>query len=406
MTAESAQSLPDLYNPAFTADPFPAYRELRERAPVHRAQYPGGMEIWLVTRHADAQVVLADPRFSSSTDTSSSPIFASGESDEAQRGLDRNLLNLDPPDHTRLRRLVTREFTAARVAALRPQVEEHVAELLDAIAPAGHADLVGQFATPLPTGVAGQILGVPAADWETFRGMSNRLVTPDFDMTPDDFDILKRRIRAFVAGLVERKRVEPGDDLVTWLTAGCDADPDLTDDDLIGVVFTLLVGSHETTTNFVGNAALALVQHPEQLRLLREQPVLLPGAVQELLRYDGPFEASSLRFAVTDVELNGVTIPKGATVAAVISSANRDPQVYEEPDRLDITRPHADNLSFGRGAHFCPGRSLSLLEAEVAIGAMVARLPDLRLAEPATLRWRAGMFFRGLHELPVAFTAS
>ena len=405
MTVESAEAEFDLYSPEFSANPYPTYSELRRKAAAYRADYPGGLEIWLVTRYEDVRTVLSDPRFSMSSDNSLSPLFRPDPvEDEAQRGLERNLLNLDPPDHTVLRKLVTREFTAARVAAMRPGIERHVNELIDAFAGAGHADLIKQFAIQLPAGVAGEMLGVPPEDWDEFRGMSNRLVTPEFDMTPDDFDVLKRGIRAYVVGLIDRKRAEPGEDLISWLTKGCYEEGAITPDDLVGTVFTLLVGSHETTANFIGNAVLALMEHPDQLALLRERPDLIGNAVEELLRYDGPFEVSSLRFPVEDVEIGGSVIPKGATVVAVIGAANRDGGRFPEPDRLDINRADVGHLEFGLGSHFCTGRTLALLEAEVAIGTLVRRLPQLRRADSAPLRWRAGLFFRGLHELPIAFS--
>lgn len=400
----STETTFDLYSDQFKDDPYKTYAALRRQAPVHRAVYPGGLEIWLVTRYEDARTVLGDPRFSMSSDNSASPLFRDESPDEAQRGLDRNLLNLDPPAHGPLRKLVTREFTAARVAALRPRIQRHVDELIDSFAGSGSADLVGQFAIPLPAGVAGELLGVPPEEWDEFRAMSNTLVTPEYDMGPDDFDRLKRGIRAYVARLIQLKRSHPADDLVTWLVKGCYEEGVISADDLVGTVFTLLVGSHETTTNFIGNAMLALISQPGQLALLRERPDLMGNAVEELIRYDGPFEASSLRFPVEDVEIGGVVIPKGATVVAVIAAANRDDDQFAEAGTLDLTRTDFQHLGFGHGIHFCPGRTLALLEAEIAIGTLVRRLRGLRLADDRPLRWRAGLFFRGLHELPVAFT--
>lgn len=395
----------DLYSDDFKANPHKTYAALRSHSGAYRAEYPGGLEIWLVTRYEDARTVLTDPRFSMSSKNSASPFFGEEETDEAQRGLDHNLLNLDPPAHTPLRKLVTREFTAARVAELRPRVQRHVDELIDAFASAGSADLISQFAAPLPAGVAGELLGVSARDWDEFRVMSNMLVTPEYDMGPDDFDELKRRIHSYVVRLVERKRAEPADDLVTWLTKGCYQEGSISPDDLVGIVFTLLVGSHETTTSFIGNAILALIDHPEQMAALRERPDMIATAVEELIRYDGPFEVSSLRFPVEDVEIGGVVIPKGATVVAVITSANRDGARFRDPDKLDLARMDVDHhLGFGLGTHFCPGRTLALLEAEIAISNIVSRLPGLKLASSRPLRWRAGLFFRGLHELPVTFT--
>jgi cytochrome P450 len=393
----------DLYSGQFTEDPYATYDAMRTHTPAYRAEYPGGLELWLVTRYEDVCTVLSDPRFSMSSDNSASPLFKDDEPKEDQRGLDRNLTNLDPPDHTKLRRLVTREFSAARVEALRPKVQAHVDELIDTFAPKGRADLIGEFAAPLPTGVAGELLGVTASGWAEFRVLSNLLVSPDYDMTPDDFDQNKRRIRAFVRRLIENKRQSPGDDLTSSLTNACDEEGAISEDDLVGIVFTLLVGSQETTTNFIGNAALALLQQPDQMELLRERPELIMAATDELIRYDGPFEVSSLRFPTEDVEVGGVTIPKGATVVAVLAAANRDPNRFAEPDRVDIQRPDNAHVGFGRSIHFCPGRMLSLLEAEIAITGLLERLPDLRLAGAEPLPWKEGLFFRGLRALPVEF---
>ncbi|MGW1979467.1 cytochrome P450 family protein [Streptomyces sp. NPDC001889] len=403
MTAEDVSETFDLYSPAFAADPHAMYTAMRERAPAHLAHYPGGLDLWLVTRYEDVRTVLSDHRFSMSSENSASPLFADDPEEHGTRGLEHNLTNLDPPDHTRLRRLVTREFSAARVEALRSRVAAHVDALIDAFAGDGTADLVAQFAVPLPTGVAAQLLGVEPEDWERFRVFSRRLVMPDYDMTPEDFTRNKQHIRAFIGELIDRKRARPGNDLAGSLTRACDAEGAITEDELVGTLFTLLVGSHETTTNFIGNAVLALLRHPDQLELLRTSPELLPAAVEELLRYDGPFEASSLRFAVEDVEMGGVTVPAGSTVVAVLASANRDPERFFDPDRLEIRRPDNAHVAFGHGIHFCPGRSLSLLEAEVALERLISRLPGLRHAGGAPLRWHEGLFFRGLHELPVAF---
>lgn len=409
MTAGEDTGTFDLYSPGFAADPYQVYGAMRRRAPAYLARYPGGLDLWLVTRYDDVRTVLSDPRFSMSSDHSDSPLFADDAEEHGTQGLERNLTNLDPPDHTRLRRLVTREFSAARVEALRTDVVAHVDALIDGFATEGGADLIAQFAAPLPTGVAGQLLGVPPADWERFRVYSRRLVMPDYDMTPDDFTRNKQDIRAFVGELVERKRAQSGDgalDLAGSLTRACDVEGAITEDELVGILFTLLVGSHETTTNFIGNAVLALLRHPDQLALLHASPELYPAAVEELLRYDGPFEASSLRFALEDVEIGGATIPRGATVVAVLASANRDPDRFFDPDRLEIRRPANDHVAFGHGIHFCPGRMLSLLEAQVALERLITRLPGLRLAGDAPLRWHEGLFFRGLRELPVAFDAT
>lgn len=395
----------DLYSDDFKANPHKTYAALRNHSGAYQAEYPGGLEIWLVTRYEDVKTVLADPRFSMSSRNSASPFFREENIDERQRGLDRNLLNLDHPAHGPLRKLVTREFTAARVAALRPRVQQHVDELISAFADAGSADLIGQFAAPLPAGVAGELLGVAPADWDEFRVMSNTLVTPEYDMGPDDFDNLKRGIRAYVVRLIEQKLAAPGEDLVTWLAKGCYQEGSITPDDLVGIVFTLLVGSHETTTSFIGNAVLALIENPAQMAMLRQRPEMIENAVEELIRYDGPFEVSSLRFPIMDVEIGGTVIPKGATVVAVITSANRDPARFQDPDTLDLARKDVSHLGFGLGTHFCPGRTLAILEAEIALSSLVRRLPDLRLSTSQPLRWRAGLFFRGLRQLPVAFAA-
>jgi cytochrome P450 len=282
-------------------------------------------------------------------------------------------------------------------------VRRHVAELIDVFIMDGGADIVRQFAMPLPVGVAGRLLGVPAEKWDEFRLLSNTLVTPEYDMQPEDFDVLKRKIRAYVAELIESKRRTSSDDLVGWFVRACDDERLISGDDLIGLVFTLLVGSHETTTNFIGTAMYSLLRHSDQLDLLRKRPGLIDTAVPELLRYDGPFEAASLRFPTQDVELAGIRIPKGAAVVGIITSANRDTDLLPDADVLNITRAPVADLAFGHGDHFCPGRMLALLEAKAAIAALVRRLQNLRLAPDGQPSWRPGLFFRGPRELRVLF---
>ncbi|MFF3909617.1 cytochrome P450 [Streptomyces sp. NPDC001848] len=392
-------------DPAFVADPFPFYRQLREGGAVRRAVIVGGLEAWLVTRYEDGVAALCDPRLGSDIrDASDRRLLQQLPATERESML-RTMLRADPPDHTRLRRLVSKAFTARRVAELRPRVQAITDALLDAIVRAGHADLVADFALPLPVTVISELLGVPTTDRHDFQRWTDDMI-PRGPEPPDPtvVDAAWQQMRAYLTGLLGAKRAHPADDLLSALITARDEEQRLDEDELIAMAFLLLVAGYITTVNLIGGGIAALLAHPDQLQLLRDQPALLPDAIEEFLRHDGPVNPGIARFAREDVEIAGVTIPRGATVLVASAIADRDPARFPDPDRLDITRRDNAHLAFGHGIHYCLGAPLARLEGEVAIGTALRRLPGLALAVPAgELRWRPSGL-RGPECLPVTFT--
>ncbi|MFF4352559.1 cytochrome P450 [Streptomyces sp. NPDC001530] len=392
-------------DPAFMADPFPLYRQLREDGPVRRAVIAGGLEAWLVTRYGDGLAALSDSRLSSDVRDASDPRLLERLPATERESMLRSMLRSDPPDHTRLRRLVSKAFTARRVAELRPRVQEITDRLLDAMVPAGKADLVEDFALPLPVTVIGELLGVPVADRHDFQRWTDDMIRqggepPD----PVRMDRAWRQMRSYLARLLQDKRARPGDDLLSALIAARDEEHRLDEDELIAMAFLLLVAGYITTVNLIGSGIAALLTHPDQLQMLRDDPELLPGAIEEFLRYDGPVNPGIARFAREDVTIAGVTIPRGATVLVASAIADRDPAQFPDPDRLDISRQDNAHLAFGHGIHYCLGAPLARLEGQIAMGTALRRLPHLSLAvPPSELRWRSGGL-RGPEQLPVTFT--
>lgn len=296
-------------DPAFVADPFPVYRQLRDEGPVRRAIIAGGLEAWLVTRYEDGLAALSDPRLSSDVRDASDPRLIERLPSTDRGSVLRNMLRTDPPDHTRLRRLVSKAFTARSVAELRPRVQEIADRLLDAIAPDGRADLVGSFALPLPVTVISELLGVPLTDRRDFQRWTDDLVLQGAEPPdPARTDEAWRHMHGYLTGLVGVKRARPGDDLLSALVAARDEEQRLDEDELIAMAFLLLAAGYITTVNLIGSGITALLAHPDQLRRLRDDPALLPGAIEEFLRYDGPVSPGIARFAREDVTIAGVDI--------------------------------------------------------------------------------------------------
>ncbi|MFF4317813.1 cytochrome P450 [Streptomyces sp. NPDC001568] len=392
-------------DPAFLADPFPLYRHLREDGPVRRAVIAGGLEAWLVTRYEDGLAALSDSRLSSDVrDAADTRLLRQLPGTERESMLS-NMLRSDPPDHTRLRRLVSKAFTARRVAGMRPRIQEITDRLLDAVVPTGRADLVADFALPLPVTVISELLGVPVDDRHDFQHWTDRMIMRGAG--PPDPAVVNEawlHMRAYVTELIRDKRDRPADDLLSDLVAARDEEQRLTEDELVAMVFLLLAAGYITTVNLIGGGISTLLAHPDQFELLRSDPSLLPGAIEEFLRYDGPVSPGIARFAREDVEIAGVTVPRGATVLIGSALADRDPARFPDPERLDITRQDNAHLAFGHGIHYCLGAPLARLEGQIAIGTVLRRLPDLALAVPADeIPWRPGGL-RGPQSLPVTFT--
>ena len=391
-------------SPDFKANPHPVYRSLRENAPVSRVRLPDGRWAWLVTRYDDVAAVLKDERFVKDVTRArpGNPPWVPG----LFRPLTRNMLDLDAPDHTRLRGLVHKAFTPRLIEQMRDRIQALTDSLIDAVEPSGRMDLIRDYALPIPATIIAEMLGVPPEDRHRFHRWSNSMVTA----APSGWGMLRAIPGAvgflrYIRSLVRSRRAAPREDLVTALVRAEEAGQQLDEDELAAMIFLLLVAGHETTVNLIGNGMLALLDHPEQMQRVRADPSLLPRAVEELLRYDGPLETATERYAREDVSLAGVAIPRGELVYAVLASANRDERQFADPDTLDIDREPNRHLAFGLGVHYCLGAPLARLEGQIAIGALLKRLPDLRLAAVrSTLRWRRGLVLRGLRSLPIAFT--
>jgi len=379
-------------------DPF--YAELRRTEPLTRVRLPFGEEAWLATRYADVRTVLGDPRFSRA---------ASVGRDEPRitpRQIEGGILSMDPPEHTRLRRLVAKAFTARRVEQLRPRAREIADGLVDRMVEAGPpADLVERFATPLPITVICELLGVPVEDQDRFHVWSEAIVSTT-SLTPEQVKSYMDSLWAYMAGLIAQRREHPTDDLIGALVRVRDEDNDrLTEQEMVRLLAGLLAAGHETTVTQIPNFVYVLLTHPDQLAQLRADPELVPTAVEELMRYVPLGVASSFaRYALEDLELGGVLVRAGDPVIGSVASANRDDEVFAEPDTLDLTRSANPHMGFGHGVHHCVGAQLARMELQVAVAALLERLPGLRFAGPEEdLEWKSGLLVRGLKRMPVAW---
>ncbi|MEU4560271.1 cytochrome P450 [Actinoplanes sp. NPDC023936] len=390
----------DFTDPAFQANPHPAYQNWRRTGPVRRTRLPSGLSAWLVTRYDDARRALADPRLSKQSGFSVGSSTAANRPSSPAAILSRHMLAADPPDHTRLRRLVSAAFTARRMESLRPRIEEITRDLLDAIEGRDEADLIDTFAFPLPIQVICELLGVPAGDRDDFREWSSVIVAGS--QSGDRLEPAIRAMVGYILALIAERRATPGPDLLSGLIQVRDEQDRLTEEELSSMVFLLLIAGHETTVNLIGNGAYLLLRDRGQWERLRAEPSLLPTAIEEFLRYEGPVETSTFRVATEDLEIGGVTVRAGEPVVVVLLSANRDGDRFPDADELRLDRTQNPHLAFGHGIHYCLGAPLARLEAQIAFTQLMTRHPDLRLAvDPEALRWRPGLLLRGLHELPV-----
>jgi cytochrome P450 len=393
--------------PEFKANPHLFYSRLRAEAPVYGRllmQEQG----WLVTRYDDVALVLRDDRFAKEVAKAKTPKQIASQpwfrKLKVFKAMNRTMLAVDPPDHTRLRALVNKAFTPRLIEQMRERVQLLTDELVDRVEKQGRMDLIHDFALPLPTTIIAEMLGVPPEDRRRFHRWTNSMIA-----ISSNWGIIKAipsffALKRYLGKIIRRRRADPQGDLVSALARADEAGGRLSEDELLAMVVLLLVAGHETTVNLIGNGMLALLEHPDQMDKLRADPTLIKTALEELLRYGSPVEIATERYAREDVPIGGVTIPRGALVLAVIGSANRDERQFTDPDKLDITREPNKHLSFGLGNHFCLGASLARLEGQIAINTLLRRLPNLRLAVPrGALRWRRGLLLRGLEALPVAF---
>jgi cytochrome P450 len=409
--AEAAPLLFNPLDPAFRVDPYPCYARLRAEAPIY--QTPVGS--WVLSRYVDCAAALRDhARWSS--DLRNNAVYqralAEGRVDPSQEALGKTppFLVLDPPDHTRLRGLVNKAFTPKVVEGLRPHVQQIVDELLDNVADKGSIEVIEDLAYPLPITVICEMLGVPPQDRQTFQQWSRELsrgLDPEEVLPPDAIERRRQAGNAFAdyfRALIAERRRNPRDDLLSALIAAEEAGDKLTEDELVSTCIFLLAAGHETTVNLIGNGSLALLRHPDQLDLLRSDPSVARGAVEEILRYDPPVQYAS-RIAMEDIDLDGATIEKGRQAVILIGSANRDPDAFPEPDRFDITRGDSRHLAFGLGIHFCLGAPLARVEGEIAFATLVRRLDGLHLLAEAP-EYKEHIVNRGLRSLPVSFSTA
>jgi cytochrome P450 len=392
------------FEPGFFDDPYRQYAALREHDPVHRSP----LEVWVLFRYDDIVGVLRDSSLSVQIDnaapTARTRMFAEQAPGEVERG-SHAILNIDPPDHTRLRRLVSKAFTPKMVQELRPRIQDLVDDALDAMAARGQADVIADLAFPLPFTVISEMLGMPDGNRDEVRGWSHTLTkTLDPILSPEEVEAsiaAANKMMAHIEDVLAWKREHPADDLLSGLLAAEDEGDRLSQVELLDQVILLYIAGHETTVNLIGNATLALLRHPDQLAQLRSDPELDAGAVEELLRYDSPVQFSR-RITTADLDVDGTTIPAGTFTLTCLGSANHDDARWgPTADELDITRPDAgQHMSFGNGIHHCLGSSLARTEAQVAIGSLVRRFPDLDLeGEP---KRNGRVVLRGLEKLPVS----
>lgn len=396
----------DIYRAEFKANPFPFYARLRAEQPVYQTNLPDKTRVWLVTRYEDVYSLLKDERFAKDRRNAMTPEQLRKQPwvPRMFRPLERNMLDLDPPDHTRLRGLVHKAFSPRLIEQMQTRVQTLAGELLDAVAKKGEMDLIRDYALPLPMTLITEILGVPPGDRDKFHKWSKVIVS--VNQFSNNWRVIhavwsfNRYLRAFF----RKRRAEPKDDLITALIQAEEAGDSLSEDELFAMVFLLLVAGHETTVNLIGTGTLELLKHPAEMQKLRDDRSLIKPGVEELLRYTAPVFLSTERFAREDVTIQGVTIPRGEMTFGVIGSANRDETVFVNADSLDLARENNKHLSFGFGIHFCLGAPLARLESQIAINTLLDRMPDLRLKGPAeSLRWRPSLILRGLDELPVRF---
>ena len=407
---------PGLFTWEFATDPYPAYAWLREHSPVHRTTLPSGVDAWLVTRYADARQALADTRLSKNPVHHAGPANAKGRTGipgERKAELMTHLLNIDPPDHTRLRRLVSKAFTPRRIAEFAPRVQELTDRLIDAFIEDGEADLIHDFAFPLPIYAICDLLGVPREDQDDFRDWAGMMLRhTKGGQAPGPRGGVARsvkKMRGYLSELIHRKRENPGDDLISGLIRASDHGEQLTENEAAAMAFILLFAGFETTVNLIGNGTCTLLRNPEQRERLQSSlaagdTALLDSGVEELLRYDGPVELATWRYATVPVTLGGQDIAAGDPVLVVLAAADRDPARFHDADTLNLARSDNQHLGYGHGIHYCLGAPLARLEGRVALATLLTRLPDLRLSvDPADLRWRGGLIMRGLRTLPVEF---
>ena len=401
---DKALSLYHLLDPEVLADPYPLYHRLRNEDPVHWDPF---LHAWVVTRYADVIHVLH--HFSANRTPTPEQLSSMGLAamNPIAQVMVRQMLFLDPPNHTRLRALASAAFTVRRVERMRSHIQEIMDHLLDAVASKGRMDLIADFASPAPAIVTAELLGVPVEDHEQLKEWSSDFaeMLGNFQHNPDRFPRILRSVEnmcSYFRSAMQEQRVNPRDGLVSAMMAADVDGAKLTEDEIIANLIVTMVGGQETTTNLIGNGMLTLLRNPEVMERLRADSSLMPSAVEELLRYESPSQHTA-RLAPEDVEMGGKNIRKRQAVIAVMGAANRDPERFPEPDRLDIDRKDNRHVAFGWAAHFCFGAALARMEGQIAFQTILRRLPGLTLDTSIPLEWRHNLGLRGLTRLPISF---
>ncbi|MFJ7071222.1 cytochrome P450 [Streptomyces sp. NPDC098781] len=410
MTIQEPETAPDpvpLMGCPYKADPYPLYERMREAGPVHRVLFPSGVQAWLVTGYDAAHAALNDDRLGKNHDRGNDRwrARASIMPEPQHSQLQVHLLHQDPPQHTRMRRLVTDAFTPRRVESLRPRLKELADALVDALPETGPADLVAGFAAHFPFQVLAEVIGLPPELAARFDRDWGKVVQPVGPTDPGRprYEARLHGLQSYIAEVVSHKRDHGDDDLLSRLVVARDG-RELSQEELDSMIFQLLVAGQEPVTNQITTALIALLRHPAELARLRDTPELMPRAVDELLRYDSAFELTTWRFLAEDGDLHGTRVPAGDSVIVSLCAANRDPRRFPDPDTLDLDRTPNPHLAFGHGIHFCPGAALARAELQIALGTLLTRLPGLRLTiRDEGIEWIPAVLGRGTNRLPVGY---
>ena len=393
------------FTPEAQADPYPLYRSLREADPVHHSEL---MDLWVLTRHEDVSFVLKDARFSADRRKSTNLLVAQARKmqEEGPFAQANTMLSADPPEHTRLRGLVSKAFTPRRIEEMRPHIQEIVDGLLDDLQDRDEFDLIEHLSYPLPVIVIAEMLGIPPENRAEFKRWSNDLVATMSGpgTTPDALERARSsglEMADYFKGVIAERRKEPRDDLLSAMIAAEERGEVLSEDELLASCMLLLAAGNETTTNLIGNGMLSLLRHEDQLDKLLDDPSLMGSAIEEMLRYEGPVQATA-RTADVDVEIDGHMIEKGKMLFVLLAAANRDPAAFPDPETFDITRQDNNHVAFGNGLHFCLGAPLARMEAQIAFQTLFARRGKPRLVSDDA-EWNGNFILRGLKRLPLAF---
>lgn len=390
------------FSPAFKSEAYSIYEELRKEKPVFQVKMPNGDTGWIISRYEDAVSLLKDQRITKSPHSLMTSKQFKSLSPEIKM-INNHLLSSDPPDHTRLRKLIQKAFTSKMINSLQPRIQKITEQLIDKMITKSKVDIIKEFAFPLPITVISEMLGVPVKDQDQFHEWSSAVLYA-FNR-PDRFLEIHSKLIDFLTylkDLVEQRRYEPKDDLISELIKAEEEGDKLSEEEIFSMIYVLMIGGHETTVNLIGNGIFCLLQHPEQLHMLKNDSSLINSTIEECLRFMSPVEFATNRWAKEDIHLHGETIKTNEAILISIGSANRDSEKFNYPENFDITRKKNEHIAFGQGIHFCIGFALARLEGQIALKTIFNRLPDLQLAvEPSQLEWQESFIVRGFKELPI-----